>query len=326
MTEQTHLNASSRIMFEEAQKMGISCQTFGDHETVLMKLDNLQWFVRGSRTSAQSSVGKTIADYKPLTKKILTASNLPTAKGIVVRSVDDLDQLKDFHFPVVMKPLAERHGKGVVVGVKDIPAVEEELKKSDQAMLIEESLKGTEYRIICVNYKFVAAAFRKPAHVVGDGKRTIQELVTEKNKHPWRGEGHSNNLSLIQIDEIVMANLAEQSMTLDSVPSAKQEVLLRKTANLSTGGEAWDVSADVSDENKKLFEDIAKACDLNVAGIDMMCQNLTDPITKQSQAGVIEVNASPGLRMHHYPMQGQPINVAKIILEFVISKEKVCQS
>jgi cyanophycin synthetase len=315
------MNASSRIMYETALRMGIECFVFEDGETILMKKDGKSWYTRGSRTSLQSSVGKSIADKKHLTKSVLHYFKLPTAKSVLIENEADLEKISTLSFPVVMKPLEERHGVGVMVGLRNI----EELKKSYTSqdytsVLAEETLTGTEYRIVCIDFKFAAAAFRKPAHVLGDGEHTIEELVTEKNKHPWRGKGHEHNLTLIEIDDTVIKNLAEQELTPQSIPAKNQEVVLRKTANLSTGGEAWDVTDEVCPENRELFERIAKACDLNVIGIDMMCQDLSTPIEGQNKAGVIEVNASPGLRMHHYPIQGSPQPLAEKILQSVLER------
>jgi len=313
------LNASSRIMFEEAESRGIVGTTFGDSETILMQYQGKQWYTRGSRTSLQSSVGKTIADNKDLTKKVLAHFHLPTAKHIKVNSASDLELLTPLQFPVVMKPLDERHGRGVVVGIPNLEAATKAYTaQSYTKVIFEEMLSGLEYRIVCVDFKFVAAAFRKPAHVTGDGRSTVSELIAQKNQHPWRGKGHAFNLTLIETDEQVETFLKEQALTLDSVPATDQEVPLRKTANLSTGGEAWDVTDEVSDENKALFEAIAKACDLNVAGIDVMCQSLQTAIGDQPQAGVIEVNASPGLRMHHYPIKGTARNIAGAIINMVL--------
>jgi cyanophycin synthetase len=317
----THLNASSRIMFEAAQQMGIECTTFGDHETILMKKGEWSWYTRGSRISYQSSVGKTIADLKPLTKKVLQHFHLPTAAFVVVENEADLAQLHSLQFPVVMKPLSERHGKGVKVGIQTNEEAADAFQASQKAVLFEEMLRGTEYRIVCVNYQFIAAAFRKPAHVIGDGKQTVQQLIDQKNRHPWRGEGHQNNLSIITVTDDVTDYLQEQGLRIDAIPQDGQEVLLRKTANLSTGGESWDVTDQVSKENQTLFEQIARVCDLNVAGIDVMCESLETPITQQAHGGVIEVNASPGLRMHHYPVQGQARNIAQKILEYVLTQK-----
>jgi len=118
----------------------------------------------------------------------------------------------------------------------------------------------------------------------------------------------------------VLTYLKEQAYGLDSIPAEGIEVYLRKTANLSSGGEAWDVTDEVCQENRNLFEKIAKVCDLNTLGIDMMCQTLKSPIEFQENAGVIEINGSPGLRMHHYPLQGKPRNIAAIILDMVEKK------
>lgn len=322
MSELT-LDASSRIMYQTAVDMGIECLAFDDRQTVLMKYQGKQWYSRGSRTSIQSSVGKSIADLKHLTKKVFSLYNLPTAKYAVVTQTTGWDELEQLTFPIVMKPLDQRHGKGVIVG---IPTLAEARKKfesqSYKKVICEEMLEGIEYRIVCVDYKFVAAAFRKPAHVVGDGKNTIQQLIDIKNQHPWRGTGHHANLTKIEVDDQVLQLLTDKGYSLDAVPSEGEEVFLRKTANLSTGGEAWDMTDSVVEENKVLFEKIARVCDLNTIGIDVMCQSLDTPIVDQPHAGVVEVNASPGLRMHHYPIQGQSRNVAQAILEMVIKQVK----
>lgn len=311
------LNASSQIMYDEAISQGFHCTLFDDGETILMEKGSLHFYTRGSRTSGQSSVGKTIADYKPLTKKVLQHFHFPTAKSVLISSAEEVSSLSNLQFPIVAKPVNERYGTGVVLGIQSLEEAEAILKNKNFPILFEEQLQGTEYRIICVGYKFIAAAFRKPAHVVGDGVKTVSELIEEKNNHPWRGEGHTNHLSLIKVDEDVITFLRQQHLELSSIPEKNQEFFLRKIANLSTGGEAWDVSDEVCEENKVLFGKIATACDLNVAGIDVMCQNLRTPIAEQANAGVIEVNASPGLRMHHFPIKGKSVNVAKEILKLL---------
>jgi len=316
------LNASARIMYLEALKRGIECTTFDDKQTILMKKGSSTWYTRGSRTSTQSSVGVTIADNKSLTKKILNYFHLPTATAVEVGTIGDFGQVSQLTFPVVMKPLKGAHGKDVIVGIKDLIESKRLVEKAELPVLFEEKLEGIEYRVVCVDFKFVAAAFRKPAHIVGDGEHSIQELIDKKNQHPWRGEGHSNNLSLIRVDNLVLEYLKEQNVDLAYVPSHQTEVFLRKTANLSSGGEAWDVSDEVCLENRKLFEKIATVCDLNTLGIDIMCQNLTTPIVSQTQAGVIEINGSPGLRMHHFPLQGKPQNIAGHILDMVEKTRK----
>ena len=315
------LNASSRIMREEAQKRGVQCTTFGDNETILMEKNGKTWYTRGSRTSLQSSIGRTIADSKYITKKILSHFNIPTAKFVLVKKIEDLAKIKQLNFPLVMKPVRGAHGRGVIVGVKTEQEAKKYFLQAGSKVIFEEVLKGTEYRIICIDYKFVGATFRKAAFITGDGKNTIKELVKIKNQDPNRQAGHKGNLTLIEIDKVVIENLNEQKMTPNTIPVKNEEVFLRKTANLSTGGEPHDYSHLVCKENKELFSKIAKACDLNSVGIDIMCQSLETPIVDQKNVGVIEVNASPGLRMHHFPLVGKSINVASKILDMVMTKK-----
>ncbi len=313
------LNASSRILYQEAIHRGIKCTAFNDHETILMKKGNKSWYTRGSRTSLQSSVGRTIANNKFLTKQILTHFKLPTANYVKINHKDEINTIKKLKFPIVMKPLSGAHGRGVIVGIQNIQDTKKYLKTVKLPVLFEEQVNGTEYRILCIDYKFIAATFRKNAFVTGDGQQSIEQLIQEKNKHPWRKPGHKGNLTSIKIDHLVKSYIKKQGYTLKSIPAKNQEVILRKTCNLSTGGEPHDVTDLVCKENKQLFSKISKVCDLNTIGIDFMCQDLSKPYSQQN-CTVIEVNASPGLRMHHFPLKGKPINAAGFILDMVESK------
>lgn len=327
MTETTFpkLNISSQLIMDEALKRGIVCTRFNDPNTVLMEKGGAMWYIKGSRTSTQSSIGKSLADFKHLTKYILNHFSIPTAPYVVVKNMNEIEKVTELTFPVVGKPTIGNHGDGVIVGIKNLDEAREYaqyqfdnyLSREDEYVLFEELLQGKEYRILCINYTFVAAAYRKPAFVTGDGIRTITQLIQEKNQHPWRAEGHISPLTKIIVDELVIKKLAEEGLTIESIPAAGQDVVLRKTGNLSTGGEAWNVSNEVHPENITLFERIARVCDLNTIGIDIMCGDLSKPIIGQERAGVIEVNVSPGLRMHHYPLQGEPVNAAGLILDMV---------
>ena len=311
------LDMSAKLLYEEAQNRGITCTTFGDSQTILMQKNEKQWYTIGARTSLQSSVGRTIANQKNLTKKILEYFKIPTAKFVEVKNVSALSQIAELSFPLVMKPVSGAHGDNVIVGIKSQQEAEKAFLAYKKPVLFEELLIGTEYRVVCIDYKFAAAAYRKPAHVTGDGVSTVATLIDKKNQHPLRGVGHTSPLTKIIVDEQVLEYVAQQDSALDHVPEKDQDIFLRRTANLSTGGEAYNVTDLVSPENRILFEKIARVCDLNTLGIDIMCTSLSKPIIEQSNAGVIEVNGSPGLRMHQYPLTGEPINLAKLILDMV---------
>ncbi len=302
-------------MLQAAQSRSIECVIMPDYKTILMTKNNQSWYTRGSRTSFQSAIGQTIANNKAITKQFLTAYNIPTAKAVRVAKSSELEHISQLAWPLVMKPTLGTYGRGVVIGLNSLEEARTAWQNSSEPVLFEETLQGTEYRIVCVDFKFVAAAFRKPAHVVGDGNHTIAELIALKNQHPDRAEGHRGNLSLITVDAELERIIGLQNLNLDSVPTADQEVVLRKTANLSTGGEARNVTDQVCAENQALFEHIARICDLNVIGIDVMCADLKTPMINQPKAGVIEINKSPGLRMHHHPSVGESIDVASKILD-----------
>lgn len=314
----SHLDASAQLLFAEAVSRGISCKAFPGSQVIEMIYQGKHWYTSGSRTSFQSAIGQTIADNKAITKIFLNEAKAPTAKSVTLRSSADLKLVDQLHWPVVLKPTRGAHGLGVKVGLANLTEVSNKLAQARFPVLVEETLTGTEYRIVCIDFKFAAAAYRKAAHVVGDGKHTIFELIAIKNQHPWREVGHHGKLTRIAIDDATQALLDQQNLSLETIVPQDQEVKLKLTANLSTGGEAWDVTSEVGPENKLLFEKIAKISDLNVIGIDVMCQNLSTPIKSQPKAGIIEINKSPGLRMHHFPVKGQSQNLAKLIIDLAL--------
>lgn len=319
-TPPSHFEISARLLYQEAEARGIDCTFLGDERTIFMEKDGITWYTRGSRSSIQSSVGLSIADDKLVTKRICHHFGLPTSRFVHVASHAQLDKLESLTFPVVMKPTNLKHGEGVVVGIPTIAAAARYFERLGRSALFEEMLQGEEYRVVCVDFEFVAAAMRHPAFVTADGSHTIAQLIEQKNQQPGRGKGHLSSLTTIEVDELVLELLQEQHYTLESIPPAETKVALRRTGNLSTGGEAWDFTDDVCESNRALFARIARCCDLNVIGIDIMCSSLQTPIEDQKGAGIIEVNASPGLRMHHFPSQGKPRNVAARIIEMTLRK------
>ncbi len=319
------LTETTSLLYEEAIKRGIEVTMVGPL-TLSMHKQGVGWYVHGSRTSLQSSIGYMIAKKKHIAKAILANKDIPTAKHVLIKTAQDLDKLTHLAFPIVVKPTHGKGGRDVMVGV---PSREEAAQIYQQFeprideeegifLLAEEMLSGQEYRILCVDYTFVAAAYRKPAHIIGDGYSSIQELVEASNAQ--RGPGQANPLTNLMVDRRAHQVLRAQGYTMTSVPAKGLEVRLQQIANLSTGGEPWNVTDQVCKENIALFEHIAHVCDLNTIGIDVMCTSLSTPIRKQPQAGVIEINASPGLRTHHFPVHGEPINVAGKILDMVLTR------
>jgi cyanophycin synthetase len=171
---------------------------------------------------------------------------------------------------------------------------------------------GRNYRVVVVAGKMVAASERLPSTVTGDGVSTIRELIARENKNPLRGDGHEKPLTKIKLDADVLTHLAHTGMSLDAVPAAGERVTLSNRTNLSTGATACDVTDKVHPSIARMCERVARLIGLDVCGVDLVIPDISTRITS---GGVIEVNASPGLRMHHYPSAGQPRDVGQAVVE-----------
>jgi cyanophycin synthetase len=261
-----------------------------------------------------------IAGNKQATKDLLGAMGVPVPKGYRIREIDELeDTLAAVGFPVVIKPLDGNHGKGATVGIKSIDDAKEaweRAKEYSRWIIVEQQLEGSDYRALVVNNRLIAVAERVPAHVVGDGKHTIQELIDETNADPRRGYGHEKVLTEIAIDNQTMRCIRKAGYELASILPKGERLFLKTTANISTGGTAIDVTDEVHPENVFLFERIARIIGLDVAGVDVIAPNVSEPL-RQSGGGIIEVNAAPGFRMHLSPSEGIGRNVAEHVIDML---------
>jgi cyanophycin synthetase len=273
-----------------------------------------------SETSNTSAIAVELCQEKPLTNRMLSAVGVPVPEGRSVTSADEAWQAaQDIGLPVVIKPEAGNQGKGVSVNLKTEVEVREGCRIAqmfDDHVLVERHIEGDDYRLLIVNGEMCAAAKREPAQVTGDGQRTVEALVEEVNRDPRRRPGHSNPLTRIKLDGATDLVLSQQGMTRLSVPAAGQVVRLRHNSNLSTGGTATDVTDEVHPHNARLAELAAQILALDVAGIDMLCQDIRRPLAEQRGA-IVEVNAAPGLRMHIHPTSGQSRNVGTPIVRML---------
>lgn len=276
--------------------------------------------ILASETSMTSAIAVEACQEKPLTNQMLRTVGVPVPAGSVARSTEQAWEIaQEIGLPVVVKPEAGNQGKGVSVNLTsedEIRGAYEIASQFDRRVLVEKYIEGSDFRMLVVDGKLVAAARREPAHVVGDGQHTITELVELVNRDPRRREGHSAVLSRIRLDEAACLVLQQQNLTVDSIPEPNQIVRLRMNSNLSTGGTATDVTDEVHPQNVRLAELAAQILALDVAGIDIVCKDITRPISEQGGA-VVEVNAAPGLRMHLAPTQGKPRDVGKPIIEML---------
>ncbi len=276
--------------------------------------------ILASETSNTSSIAVELCQEKPLTNRMLSMVGVPVPEGHTVYSADRAwEAAQDIGLPVVVKPESGNQGKGVSVNLNnedDVRRAFEIAAQYSRSVLVERYIRGKDHRVLVVNGKMVAAARRDPAHVVGDGQHTVADLVQIVNQDPRRRPGHSSTLTRIELDEAAHLVLAQQELTADSVPESDQVVILRTNCNLSTGGIAADVTDDIHPHNARIAELAAQILALDVAGIDMLCEDISRPLSEQNGA-IVEVNAAPGLRMHLYPGSGQPRDVATPIIEML---------
>lgn len=276
--------------------------------------------ILASETSNTSSIAVELCQEKPLTNRMLSAVGVPVPEGQVVRSENDAwAAAQDIGLPVVIKPESGNQGKGVSVNLTTEAAVYKAFtiaEQYDSSVLVEKFIHGDDYRMLVINGKMIAAARRDPAQVIGDGKHTVRELVDLVNQDPRRRPGHSSVLTQIRLDEAAQLVLEQQGITPDSIPEINAKIKLRNNSNLSTGGIASDVTDDVHPRNVQLAELAAQILALDVAGIDVVCQDISRPLGEQGGA-VVEVNAAPGLRMHLFPVSGQARDVGTPIVDML---------
>jgi cyanophycin synthetase len=317
------LGPSTASIVEEAVNRNIPIMRLDEGLFIQLGYGVKQKRIEATITSNTSTIAVDIAGDKDLTKKLLTEGNIPVPIGEVITAVDNLKDIVDqVGYPLVIKPLDGNHGKGATIDINnwDLAVVAfNRAKEISKKVIVEKFIQGSDYRILVINNKFVAAALRTPASVMGDGIHTIQELIEQVNKDPRRGTGHENVLTCITIDDVTIEMLARKSFTLSTVLEKGQELILKPTANISTGGTATDVTDFVHPSNILLFERISRIIGLDICGIDVMAPEISTPI-RQNGGAILEVNAAPGFRMHIEPTHGSPRNVAKPVVDMLFDK------
>jgi cyanophycin synthetase len=314
---------STGSLVDEAVRRGIPVVRIDGSSIVQLGYGKNQKRISATIASTTSSIAVDIAGDKKATKKILEEENVPVPKGGIAFSEEKLKTVIDeIGYPVVIKPRDGNQGKGATTNINtwdEAVVAFKAAKCFSRCVICEQYITGDDYRALVINYKFVAAAMRKPAAVTGNGKDTIQELIDFVNSDPRRGNGHENVMTRIKVDEATRQILAKKGLTLETVLPKGQELWLKTTANLSTGGTATDVSDTVHPKNISLFNRIARIIGLDICGIDVMATDLSTPIAANGGA-VIEVNAAPGFRMHLQPSEGKPRNVAAPVLDMLFPK------
>lgn len=309
---------TTRAILDAAERRGIPCRRDGTGSRVQLGYGKNLRYVQAAMTDNTNAIAVELAQDKDETKERLQRHGIPVPAGIVVRSLDEANKAAEtLKKPIVVKPLTGHQGHGVSLEVsthEEMKVALEAAHEFSSAVLVEEMYPGRNYRVVVIAGKMVAASERLPSTVVGDGVNSIRKLIEIENKNPLRGDGHEKPLTKIKVDADVLAHLAHIGMSLDTVPAANERVTLSNRTNLSAGATACDVTDRVHPAVARLCERVARLIGLDVCGVDLVIPDIALPITS---GGVIEVNASPGLRMHHFPSQGQPRDVGQALVDSV---------
>jgi cyanophycin synthetase len=318
--EDVRLGPSTGSIVDEAIARDIPWIRLGTNSLIQLGYGVNQMRFQATITCKTSNIAVDIACNKEETKRLLYNNAIPVAKGDICVDEEDLKNTIDrIGYPIVLKPLDGNHGKGASINVKTWEAAVEGLafaKKYSRRVIVEKFITGHDFRVLVIDNQIVAAAQRVPAHIVGDGKNTIQYLIDKENEDPRRGYGHENVLTEIKVDRDTEDLLAKKNYTLETVPKKSEIVYLKSTANLSTGGTSIDVTDMMHPENVFLSERISRVIGLDICGIDIMAENLTQPL-KENGGVILEVNAAPGFRMHLAPAEGLPRNVAAPVIDML---------
>lgn len=322
------LGPTTASLVAEARRRGIPHLRLDDDSLVQLGYGRHQRRIRASITQQTSYLATETASDKALTKRLLDRAGLPVPDGEVVTSAEQAVRAAGrIGYPVVIKPLDGNHGRGVSLGLETPQQVAwgyELAARHSHRVVIEQQFRGNDHRILVVGGEVVAVAERVPAQVVGDGEHSVTALVHQVNLDPRRGEGHEQVMTRIVLDEQVREVLARQGLTPQSVPARGEVVMLRDTANLSTGGTAIDRTDVIHPDNVTVARRAAQIIGLDVAGIDFISPDISQSVFR-SGGGIVEVNASPGFRMHLHPSVGTPRNVAAPVIDRLFPEGTPCR-
>jgi cyanophycin synthetase len=314
------LGPTTRSLVEAARRRRIPVMRLDEFSLVQLGYGKYQKRLRASIAGSTSHLAVETACDKDFTKQLLSAAGCPVPEGAVVRDVEAaVAAAERLGYPVVTKPLDGNHGRGVSVDLTSPEQVRwgfDQARAHDRRVVVEEHFSGRDHRILVVDGKVIAVAERIPAHVVGDGVSTITSLIEAVNQDPRRGEGHETVMTRIAVDDHVRDVLARAGLNLHSIPAAGCTVMLRATANLSTGGTAVDRTEQIHPENASIARRAALAVGLDMAGIDFIAPDIARSVHKTG-GGVVEVNAAPGFRMHLEPSEGHSRDVARPVIQML---------
>ncbi|ANF97046.1 cyanophycin synthetase [Paenibacillus bovis] len=316
------LGPSTEAIYNAAMERRIPVERIGTDSTLRLGTGIRQKSVQATVTSQTSYLAVENSCDKEMTKHLLEAAGLPVPRGTVISTRSELVKaVIQLGFPLVLKPANGRQGQGVMTNLQSVLQLEQAYNFVSREFpeyteyIVERYFTGQDYRFTVVGGKLVAASLRQPPTVTGDGVSTIRQLIAIENTNPLRGAGHEKPMSEIPLEQ-ARGFLEQASRSLDDVLLEGETLCVMSSANLSTGGSAKDVTDQVHPSYERLAIEAAQAIGLDVAGVDIISPDIRVPLNSQ-EACILEVNAAPGIRMHHYPAKGTPRDVGAAIVDYL---------
>ena len=317
------LELSTQILMKESIKRGITVNVVDRSENFisLKKDEKIEYVKQATKTSKDTYVSVLIMENKTVTKKVLAEKGVKVPKGEEFNNIEDA-KIKARNYinkPIVIKPKSTNFGIGINIfpegtNLEDIIHAFEIAFKNDNTVLIEEFIKGKEYRFLVINDEVVGILHRVPANVIGDGEKSITELVEVKNQDPLRGKGYVTPLEKIRLEENAELFLKQQGKNFAYVPKKDEIVYLRENSNISTGGDSVDYTDDIPQKFKDIAVNAAKAAGAKICGVDMMLEDYSDENTNYA---IIELNFNPAIHIHSYPYKGKERKIATHVLKLL---------
>jgi cyanophycin synthetase len=316
---------STEAIYKEADLRGIPYMPgFYRRETIFGYGIN-QTRINGVIANSTSFLGVDVSSDKDLTKIVLEEAKIPVPKGLIIEFEEDIrPAIKTLGFPLVVKPLDGNHGRGISLNLNTESEVYEAFeiaKEIAPEIIIEKFITGFDYRLLVVNYKFTAAIKREAAKVIGDGVSSIQELIDEVNRDPKREKHVGNVLTPIEVDEVTLNILKKKHLHLQSVLKDGEILYVKEIANVSAAATPIDATDEIHPHNRFLAERIARIAGLDICGIDFISSDMSEPFSENNTV-VLEVNASPGIKMHLMPAEGKARNVVGAIMDMMFPPSK----
>lgn len=317
------LELSTQILMKESIKRGITVDIVDRSENFisLKRNDKIEYVKQATKTSKDTYVSVLIMENKTVTKKVLSEKGVKVPKGEEFNILEEakMKSKKYINKPIVIKPKSTNFGIGINIfpegtNLDDIIHAFEIAFKYDNTVLIEEFIKGKEYRFLVIDDEVVGILHRVPANVIGDGEKSIKELVDVKNQDPLRGKGYVTPLEKIRLEENAELFLKQQGKNFEYIPKKDEIVYLRENSNISTGGDSVDYTDDIPQKFKDIAVNASKAAGAMICGVDMMLEDYRDENTNYA---IIELNFNPAIHIHSYPYKGKERKIATHVLKLL---------